>query len=225
MVGNGKQALSILETACVDVVLTDIHMPVMDGYALLEVLRETHPRLPVLAFSAITRNEQAEDWQRRGFAGHVAKPASLDDLELALWAIRIPQADASDTSPAPDRAAGTASAYRARYDAILRKQLQTDLPELEAILARQDVEALRAWAHRCAGALVIVQQPDLLARLTGAPLRGRAAVAIGHRASRQGVPRPRARVRAGRPGAGLIPAAGHLPYHNWRICGRRHARR
>ena len=36
---------------------------------------------------------------------------------LLCVARKIPQADASDTSPAPDRAAGTASAYRARYDA------------------------------------------------------------------------------------------------------------
>ncbi|RKF46055.1 ATP-binding protein [Paraburkholderia fungorum] len=85
--GDGRQALAAFELGHFEVVLTDIHMPVMDGYALLAALRKAHADLPVLAFSAVTDNQQQEGWRERGFTGYVAKPASLDELEAALLAV------------------------------------------------------------------------------------------------------------------------------------------
>lgn len=62
VVGNGKQALAVLETTRVDAVLTDIHMPVMDGHQFLAAVRAQHRGVPVLAFSALTRSESSGDW-------------------------------------------------------------------------------------------------------------------------------------------------------------------
>ncbi|MFL9898328.1 ATP-binding protein [Paraburkholderia fungorum] len=85
--GDGRQALAAFELGHFEVVLTDIHMPVMDGYGLLAALRKAHADLPVLAFSAVTDNQQQEGWRERGFTGYVAKPASLGELETALLAV------------------------------------------------------------------------------------------------------------------------------------------
>ncbi len=120
--GNGKQALAIAESTHVDAVLTDIHMPVMNGHALLDTLRALRPDLPVLAFSALAQQEQAEDWQQRGFSGYITKPASLHDLGQALQSLRE---------------ASTASANQERYARLLREQLQTDLPALAQICPRR----------------------------------------------------------------------------------------
>ncbi len=120
--GNGKQALAIAESTHVDAVLTDIHMPVMNGHALLDTLRALRPDLPVLAFSALAQQEQAEDWQQRGFSGYITKPASLHDLGQALQSLRE---------------ASTASANQERYARLLREQLQTDLPALAQICRRR----------------------------------------------------------------------------------------
>ncbi|WER47933.1 ATP-binding protein [Cupriavidus sp. WKF15] len=149
--GNGKQALAVAETTHVDAVLTDIHMPFMNGYALLDALRALHPGLPVLAFSALAQQEQGEDWQQRGFSGYITKPASLRELGQALRDLPTTQAHEVQA----------ASADQEHYTGLLREQLQTDLPELAQILAERDVRALQRWAHRAAGGFRIVRQRAL----------------------------------------------------------------
>ena len=84
---DGAQALSLFESTPFDVVLTDIHMPDMDGHGLLAALRKRDAQVPVLAFSAVAENHEAQSWLERGFSGHVSKPASLGELEAALVAV------------------------------------------------------------------------------------------------------------------------------------------
>jgi two-component system capsular synthesis sensor histidine kinase RcsC len=170
-VGDGRQALAALQSTEVDIVLSDIHMPVMDGHELLEHLRASHSHLPVLAFSAVTSNEQAEDWRARGFADYVAKPASLKELETALlrvvrgWQANAApagvNAGAATTEKAGPSPAGMDPAEKARYMAMLRDYLITDLPKLEAIIGSQDAAALRQWTHSSAGAFLVVQEHEL----------------------------------------------------------------
>jgi len=161
VVGDGRQALAMLEqmSAEPDLVLTDIHMPVMDGYALLESLRRTRPALPVLAFSAVTQTGQAVDWDTLGFAGHIGKPASLREMEQVLrtFAMPLPSAPA-----APPARPVLPPADISRYQSLLREHLQTDLPDLTRIIAAHDPAGLRHWAHRSAGAFQIVQAHDIV---------------------------------------------------------------
>ncbi|MBN3752543.1 response regulator [Paraburkholderia sp. Tr-20389] len=89
LAGDGREALLLLKQTEADLVLTDIHMPIMDGYALMEALRQSHPHLPVLAFSAVAGVEQIDEWRRRGFAAYVPKPASLKQVEAALLALGL----------------------------------------------------------------------------------------------------------------------------------------
>jgi two-component system capsular synthesis sensor histidine kinase RcsC len=96
LAGDGRDALLLLKQTEVDLVLTDIHMPIMDGYALIEALRQSHPRLPVLAFSAVAGAEQIDEWRRRGFAAYVPKPASLKQVEAALLALGLRARSATD---------------------------------------------------------------------------------------------------------------------------------
>lgn len=167
--GDGRQALAVLEqeSSAIDAVLTDIHMPVMDGYALLDAIRSAHADVPVLAYSAVANDGQANNWKARGFADHVAKPASLQSLGTALDAIpsRSPHNSKSqnkvepvmevETSPVP-------ASELARYRALLREHLRHDEPELADILLRRDVPLLKHWAHRSAGAFLIVCAQSLV---------------------------------------------------------------
>lgn len=167
VVGDGRQAVEALERGDFDIVLTDIHMPVMDGYALLAALQVTHPALPVLAFSALTHAagdaprgasaDDGKDWRQRGFAGHIAKPASLGDIEATLR--RVAPRPATPDVPA----AALSAKPIAYYDALLRTQLDTDLPQLASCRERRDTEALFHWAHRAAGAFRIVEQRAIVA--------------------------------------------------------------
>ncbi|WP_439686389.1 histidine kinase [Cupriavidus oxalaticus] len=157
VVSNGRQALAVLETARVDAVLTDIQMPGMDGHELLDAVRARHPGVPVLAFSAFPRSEWSVDWRQRGFAGYVAKPASLQDLQACLDHLPVRQ-----DGVAQDHASIEAGNDRQRYDAMLRRQLQQDLPELERSIAQCNLAALGRWTHAAAGAFMIVRRKGIV---------------------------------------------------------------
>jgi two-component system capsular synthesis sensor histidine kinase RcsC len=164
---DGKHALRLFEQTDFEVVLTDIHMPEMDGYALLAGLRELHAAVQVLAFSAVSENESAHIWRERGFSGYVAKPASLSQLQAALLEVAPASAQAAAGTAAPAEpmapvanAGGTLSGEdKARYAAMLKEHLQKDLPRLLAIVEEEDVQALAGWAHSASGAFVVVQEP------------------------------------------------------------------
>jgi len=49
---NGKKAVEILKTCMVDVVVTDLHMPDMDGLELVEYLKKKHPDIMLIVISA-----------------------------------------------------------------------------------------------------------------------------------------------------------------------------
>ena len=51
-VGNGQEALDALDTDYYDLIVTDIMMPVMDGYELVRQLRESSSTTPVLMITA-----------------------------------------------------------------------------------------------------------------------------------------------------------------------------
>ncbi len=163
--GDGRQALAAFEQGNFEVVLTDIHMPVMDGYGLLAALREAHADVPVLAFSAVTDSQQEAGWRERGFSGYVAKPASLDELAAALHAAasaRVAPAAAVPAAAAPAAPAAPANTLgaddKSRYMTMLKEHLQNDLPRLLAIVEEEDREALGGWAHSAAGGFLVVQE-------------------------------------------------------------------
>ena len=75
--GDGKEALAIVEQEELDLVITDIRMPNMDGFGLLENLRGKYPQLPVLAVSGYL---DADEARGRDFDGFIDKPVSLAQL-------------------------------------------------------------------------------------------------------------------------------------------------
>ncbi len=81
---HGQEAILILEQRAVDLLLTDIHMPVMDGMALLEKVKEKWPAVPVLVVTGYPAIETAVDAMKRGASDFIVKPFKLDQMELPL---------------------------------------------------------------------------------------------------------------------------------------------
>ena len=82
---DGAQALALLEHQRVDLVLMDIQMPVIDGYAATRHLREREnrlrlPRVPIVALTANAFDEDAAQSMAAGMDGHLAKPYSREQL-------------------------------------------------------------------------------------------------------------------------------------------------
>lgn len=80
--GNGLEALDILSHSHVDLIITDVSMPEMDGLALLSHLRSTEPyqQLPVIVLTAIGQDEVREVAAQKGASGFLTKPTSSQEL-------------------------------------------------------------------------------------------------------------------------------------------------
>lgn len=81
---GGKEALAILEKCKVDILVSDIGMPEMDGYGLIKHVRafeqRTGQRIPAIALTAFARPEDRTRALRAGFLMHFAKPVESDEL-------------------------------------------------------------------------------------------------------------------------------------------------
>lgn len=85
--GNGLEALKLLDTHHVDLVLLDIMMPGLDGYEFTRQIRSTDYSLPILMVSA----KQLPEDKRRGFmAGtddYMTKPVDEEEMILRIKAL------------------------------------------------------------------------------------------------------------------------------------------
>jgi len=86
---DGEQALQVLASQSVDLVLMDIHMPVLDGYAATQRIREREQalslrRVPVVALTANAFEEDAAQSLAAGMDAHLAKPYAREQLRELL---------------------------------------------------------------------------------------------------------------------------------------------
>jgi len=86
---NGKDGLKVLEDNPIDVVLTDIMMPEMDGYEVIRRIRaqDRFKRLPVIAVTAKAMYADREKCIQAGASDYIAKPVDMDHLLsiLRVW--------------------------------------------------------------------------------------------------------------------------------------------
>ena len=83
-VASAADALRRLHEERFEAVLTDIHMPDIGGVELLDRLQDSNSPPPVIAVTADVMTRTAEDFERLGFTGAVAKPLLLGAIEQAL---------------------------------------------------------------------------------------------------------------------------------------------
>ena len=79
---NGREALQLLETTHIDLIVLDVMMPEMDGYTFLRTLRDSGSEIPVLI---ITARDGAEDVRKAftlGTDDFMVKP--VDEIEMLL---------------------------------------------------------------------------------------------------------------------------------------------
>ena len=86
-VENGQLALDAYSKQTFDLVITDIMMPVMDGYELTETLRSWGATLPIIGVTGATVGNEAENLLAKGADRVLPKPLNLVTLETALQEI------------------------------------------------------------------------------------------------------------------------------------------
>lgn len=81
---HGKVALERMELDIPDLVLTDLHMPEMNGLELVEAIKSEYPLIPVVLMTAAGSEELAVEALRLGAASYVTKRRLGEDLVSAL---------------------------------------------------------------------------------------------------------------------------------------------
>jgi DNA-binding response OmpR family regulator len=84
---NGIEALSVLESSHVDLIVLDIMMPGMDGYELTRTLREADNNIPILMVSAKQMPEDKHKGFLAGTDDYITKPIDEEEMLLRIKAL------------------------------------------------------------------------------------------------------------------------------------------
>lgn len=84
---DGEQALDLLDQEHIDLIISDIMMPHMDGYQLAKELRDAAFTIPILMVTAKNQIEDMEKGFRAGTDDYMIKPISMRELVLRVKAL------------------------------------------------------------------------------------------------------------------------------------------
>ncbi|ODU91851.1 MAG: hypothetical protein BGP23_02265 [Lysobacterales bacterium 66-474] len=198
---NGEEGLRRWRTGDYALVLTDIHMPKLDGYELTAAIRkaertEQRPRTPIIAVTANVSKGEAEHCLALGMDAFLGKPLRIVQLSATLrqWLphVAFPDPGAAPQTPSQDGdgdvlAAPAAPVDRevlgeiAGTDATLARNLlndfliavRKDITGLRAALAAGDLPEATRHAHRIRGAAALVGAREVQAAAAEAEAAGR----------------------------------------------------
>ncbi len=84
---NGKDAYDSFVDTSYDMVITDIMMPIMDGFKLAEEIRKTNKSIPILFMSAKDDKPSKQLGYALGIDDYIVKPFDVDELIMKIKAI------------------------------------------------------------------------------------------------------------------------------------------
>ena len=86
-VSNGKEALDELENEYYDLIISDIMMPITDGYSLVRQLRESGIETPVLMITAKDAFDDMKKGYMSGTDDYMVKPINVNEMVLRVEAL------------------------------------------------------------------------------------------------------------------------------------------
>lgn len=84
---NGEEAMELIAEHPMDLVISDIMMPGMDGYTLTKQLRKEYPEMPILMISAKEGYADKRDGFLAGIDDYMVKPVDLNEMLLRVQAL------------------------------------------------------------------------------------------------------------------------------------------
>ncbi|KAG8150045.1 hybrid sensor histidine kinase/response regulator [Burkholderia catarinensis] len=151
IVANGAEAMRAFFEQTFDVVLTDLGMPEMDGYALTNFLREQQSGVPVIAMTAHATEEDYRRCERVGAAEVVLKPLSMAALDAVLrrHADRRARSDARAVHGAPP-------VMTAEIRGKLHASTLHSLATIDDALSNGEADSVRIELHSLRGGFALV---------------------------------------------------------------------
>jgi two-component system, sensor histidine kinase and response regulator len=163
LVSDGREALALAEQGSFDLLLLDVHMPELDGFQVVQAVREREltagGHLPIIALTARSRKKDRERCLAAGMDDFLTKPIHPTDLLSAID--RVLRTHSSRTSRRRDLLDAPVLLASCGGDPnLLRKMCQTlttrvpdHLAALREALRDQDAPRLREAAHKSCGML------------------------------------------------------------------------
>lgn len=84
---DGQQALDLLEKIHVDLIITDVMMPNMDGFEFASLMRDAGFEMPILMITALDSLEDKKRGFKLGIDDYMVKPIDLDEMVLRVEAL------------------------------------------------------------------------------------------------------------------------------------------
>jgi len=81
---DGLEALNMVREAEYDLILMDIHMPVMDGKESTEEIRKFNREIPIIALTAVALKESEKELYTLGFDDIIPKPFKVDEFFVTI---------------------------------------------------------------------------------------------------------------------------------------------
>jgi CheY-like chemotaxis protein/HPt (histidine-containing phosphotransfer) domain-containing protein len=186
--GDGSDALALWQPGRYAAVLTDLHMPRMDGYSLTASIRAQEaalgmPGTPIVAVTANAMRGEEERCLEAGMSGYLAKPVTVARLRdtLQRWMPLAP-ADGVGVLPGPSFDRASLRIWMGQDESAINLLLASFLDsvhearrEIEAALAADDLPKLGLAAHKLRGAALGVGAralAEIAARLQAAVRAG-----------------------------------------------------
>ena len=145
---SGAEALALCHAEPVDLVLMDVQMPGLDGFATAACLRTEHPDVRIVALTGATTAGDRARCRAAGMDGHLGKPLQRDALARTVGDLFGPSAPAPelDVAAVLEQVHGDMALLRT-LAGIFREQSRSLLAEGRQALGRGDAKALDGAAH------------------------------------------------------------------------------
>jgi two-component system capsular synthesis sensor histidine kinase RcsC len=163
---DGEEALARLDEANIDVVLTDLNMPRMNGLELLKLARAKHAALPIYAVSGNALPEQIAQGRQSGFTDYLSKPVPLAalarvlaDIAAQVHQVAQPAQDVEEGAGEDDEEDADVPRFPALTPEIAPlfiEQADHDIADYAQLAPERDFKRLREWAHRVSGGLAVL---------------------------------------------------------------------
>ncbi|MBM1189230.1 hybrid sensor histidine kinase/response regulator [Pseudomonas lundensis] len=153
---NGEQALSIWTPGLFDLVLTDVNMPILNGYELSKALRAQDTALPIIGITANAMREEGKRCSAAGMNAWLVKPLSMHTLHAQL--LKYCKGGLIEPVPMTDQPPSAVSGIdriqlSPRMRELFFNTMSEDVRMAYVMLDSGDAPALAHHLHRMGGAL------------------------------------------------------------------------
>ena len=155
--GDGRAALGLLTENSYDLLLLDLHMPEMDGFEVVQAIRElelgTNRHLPIVALTARSSNRDRERCLAAGMDDFLSKPIEADALRAAIERIAVaflparPRPSRLLDHGAISRACGGRQGILEKLCAVFQRSLPEHMARVRSALDARDLRDLSEAAH------------------------------------------------------------------------------